>query len=127
MKGKDMTISVRRLPNGYAMDIGGFKDGRKKRQYMYFSAEQLIAGFFLHFGCKEVEYIDTDEMDALVTACATWPDVSDAYKTIARLTAYTKELQRRVQKFTSETSTYKNKCQALREEIKQLKEQLKEK
>ena len=58
MKGKDMTISVRRLPNGYAMDIGGFRDGRKKRQYMYFSAEQLIAGFFLHFGCKEVEYID---------------------------------------------------------------------
>ena len=43
------------------------------------------------------------------------------------MTTYTKELQCRVQKFTSETSAYKRKCQALREEIKQLKEQLKEK
>lgn len=51
MKEKPIKITVQTLPNGYELKIGG-------QEYMYFSVMDLLAGFMIHVGMQEPEYMD---------------------------------------------------------------------
>ena len=120
MKRKDIHFDLRRLPNGFALDVGN-------KKYMYFNIEELLGGLMLHLGCEESEYIDRNDLDGIMTACATWPDVKDAYKTIARMSKHAEELMKQIRQLQAEKSILKNSYAALREEYKKLKQQSKTK
>lgn len=46
-----LKISVSTLPNGYTLKLDG-------REYMYFSPMDLLAGFMVHIGLQETDYMD---------------------------------------------------------------------
>lgn len=48
---KKQKISVSTLPNGYSMKIGG-------QEYMYFNQMDLLAGFMVHVGLQEADYME---------------------------------------------------------------------
>ena len=111
---KDIAINVRQLPNGIAMDIG-------KKKYLYFTPEQFIGGMLLHFGCNEMEYIDRDELDNLVTTIRTWPEHGDLYMAMGELQKQCTSLQKKLALCQAEKSVYKRKCEELSKEMKKLK------
>lgn len=51
MKEKPIKITVQTLPNGYELKIGG-------QEYMYFNVMDLLAGFMIHVGMQEPNYMD---------------------------------------------------------------------
>lgn len=51
MKEKPIKITVKTLPNGYELKIGG-------QEYMYFNPMDLLAGFMIHVGMQEPKYMD---------------------------------------------------------------------
>lgn len=48
---KKQKISVSTLPNGYSMKIDG-------QEYMYFNQMDLLAGFMVHVGLQETDYME---------------------------------------------------------------------
>lgn len=81
---KKITIST--VPNGYVMTVD-------VDQYMYFTKESLVEGFFTHVGLEISKYLDSDTMQRLMTACATWPNEGDAIQEAAKLTEQVELLQ----------------------------------
>lgn len=51
MKEKPIKITVKTLPNGYELKIGG-------QEFMYFNPMDLLAGFMIHVGMQEPKYMD---------------------------------------------------------------------
>lgn len=80
MKKKLLNIHVEQLPNGYALTVG-------TKQYMYFDAMKLLAGMFYHIGLKENDYFNSQMIENLMTAAATWPTVGEAIAANATLMA----------------------------------------
>jgi hypothetical protein len=50
-KEKLIKINVRNLPNGYALTVG-------TQEYMYYNPMDLLAGFMVHVGLQETDYME---------------------------------------------------------------------
>lgn len=50
-KGKLININVHNLPNGYALTVG-------TQEYMYYNPMDLLAGFMVHVGLQQTEYME---------------------------------------------------------------------
>ena len=50
-KSNLQNVSVSTLPNGYSLKVGG-------QEYMYFNMMDLLAGFMVHIGLQEADYMD---------------------------------------------------------------------
>ena len=118
MGNRNINISVRKLPNGYALNIG-------KRRYMYFNAERLLGGIMLHLGCKELGYIDTEELDTILLAISTWDNSRDAFQAAADMMRYNKELCHKLRIEQATNAGWRKKYEALRIQNMNLKKQLK--
>ena len=73
-------IEVHTVPNGYALTV----DNKK---YLYFTADDLIAGFFTHVAVGKTEYLDKETVEGILIAAATWKTVGDALEANANLIA----------------------------------------
>ena len=50
-KSNLQNVSVRTLPNGYSLKVDG-------QEYMYFNMMDLLAGFMVHIGLQETDYME---------------------------------------------------------------------
>ena len=73
-------IKIETLANGYALTVDD-------KEYMYFSADDLIAGFFAHVAVGKNGYLDKDVMQGILIAAASWKTVGDAFEANASLIA----------------------------------------
>ena len=60
-------ISVKTLPNGYALSIEGHR-----HEYMYFSPEKLLEGIMVHVGLKMTEELSTDTIKSFIESALEW-------------------------------------------------------
>jgi hypothetical protein len=81
-------VTVRTLPNGYALTIGG-------HEYMYFSEETLTAGIFDHLLLGNKKDSDINLSANLIEAAATWQTIGEAVKANALLIRENKALKKR--------------------------------
>ena len=80
MKHELPKIEVHTLPNGYALHVDN-------KRYLYFNAEDLIAGFFTHVAVGKTEYLDKETVEGILIAAATWKTIGDAMEANANLIA----------------------------------------
>lgn len=73
-------IKIETLANGYALTVDD-------KEYMYFSADDLIAGFFAHVAVGKNGYLDKDMVQGILIAAETWATVGDALEANASLIA----------------------------------------
>ena len=73
-------VSMATLPNGYAFTVDG-------KEYLCFSAEQLVNEVFVRLALGELEYMNKDTIAAVLEAAARWQDVKDALMANAELIA----------------------------------------
>ena len=73
-------IKIETLANGYALTVDD-------KEYMYFSVDDLIAGFFAHVAVGKNGYLDKDVVQGILIAAATWKTVGDALEANASLIA----------------------------------------
>ena len=73
-------VSVSTLPNGYAFTVDD-------KEYLCFSAEQLVNEVFVRLALGELEYMNKDTIAAVLEAAAKWQDVKDALMANAELIA----------------------------------------
>ncbi len=70
---KKVAIRVETLPNGYALTVDGI-------EYMYFNAQELLAGMFQHVRVGKLDFINIDQAEMLLEVILSWPSVKDAAK-----------------------------------------------
>ena len=73
-------VSVSTLPNGYAFTVDD-------KEYLCFSAEQLVNEVFVRLALGELEYMNKDTIAAVLEAAAKWQDMKDALMANAELIA----------------------------------------
>ena len=78
-KEKRLLIEVITRNNGYSLNVG------RKIKAMYFTEEELIAGFFYHVVLKEMDYMNTETIQHLMEAAAAWPTNEEALMAIAQV------------------------------------------
>jgi uncharacterized protein YlxW (UPF0749 family) len=78
-KDKRLLIEVITRKNGYSLNVG------KKIRAMYFTEEELAAGFFDHVMLKEMDYMNTETIKHLMEAAAAWPTNEEALMAIAHV------------------------------------------
>ena len=71
-------VRVETLPNGYALTIEG-------KEYICFSAEQLVNEVFVRLALGELEYMNKETIAAILESAARWQDVKDALMANAEL------------------------------------------
>lgn len=54
-KSKKQKINISTLPNGYSLKID-------EQEYMYFNVMELLAGFMVHIGLQESDYMDKGDI-----------------------------------------------------------------
>lgn len=81
-------VTVRTLPNGYELTIGG-------REYMYFSEETLAAGIFDHLLLGNNKDSDSNLSANLMEAAASWQTIGEAIKANAILLRDNKALKKK--------------------------------
>lgn len=64
-------VKVETLPNGYALTVCG-------HEYLYLSPMKLLAGVFYHVGLKNLNEVNSDNIQCLMEAVMSWPTVKDA-------------------------------------------------
>lgn len=88
MEKKKLTkIFVSTLPNGYAFTVNG-------NEYMCFTEEQLVEEVFLRIAIGEREYMNKENVTAIMETCAKWPEIKDAAKAHADLLAQLRRAQK---------------------------------
>lgn len=78
-KKKRLSIEVITRNNGYLLNVG------KKIKAMYFTEEELVAGFFDHVVLKEMDYMNIETIQHLMEAAAAWPTNEEALMAIAQV------------------------------------------
>jgi hypothetical protein len=73
-------VSVATLPNGYAFTVNG-------KEYLCFSAEQLVNEVFVRLALGELEYMNKETIAAVLESAAKWQDLKDALMANAELIA----------------------------------------
>ena len=76
-------VSVATLPNGYALTIEG-------KEYLCFTTEQLVSEVFVRLAIGELEYMNKENVTAIMEACARWQDIKSALLANADLIAETR-------------------------------------
>ena len=84
---KHPSIAVRTVPNGYTLSVG-------EKEYMCFTAEQLVSEIFVRLALGDMDYMHKDMIQSLLEVAAAWPTLKDAHTANARLKAETKEAQK---------------------------------
>ena len=79
-------VSVATLPNGYAFTVNG-------KEYLCFTAEQLVSEVFVRLALGELEYMNKETISAVLEAAARWQDVKDALMANAELIASARRAQ----------------------------------
>ena len=116
-KKQFIKVSVQTLPNGYSLDVDG-------KGYMYFTIQELMEGIFVHVGLHKLDWLDSDTITDLMTACAIWPKEGDAIQEAARLTAQVEALQQGRNKDASTIATLKNQLASTSKKLADTKEKL---
>lgn len=80
-------VRVETLPNGYAFTVGS-------KEYMCYTEEQLVDEVFTRIAIGEREYLDKENVSAIIEACSKWQTIGDALKANAQLLAETRRAQR---------------------------------
>ena len=80
-------VRVETLPNGYSFTVG-------KNEYMCWTPEQLVDEVFTRIAIGEREYLDKENVSAIMEACAKWQTIGDAVSANAKLLAETRRAQR---------------------------------
>jgi hypothetical protein len=80
-------VRVETLPNGYAFTVGS-------KEYMCYTEEQLVDEVFTRIAIGEREYLDKENVSAIMEACAKWQTIGDALKANSQLLAETRRAQR---------------------------------
>ena len=108
-------LDVCQLPNGYAVEVG-------KRQYMFYTAEDLLEGLLYHFGMRELEYVDKEDIHVLMQSIATWKDSKQAFKAAADMSKQNKELLHKLKIAQATISQLRIKYAELRKRKSETKE-----
>lgn len=88
MEKRELTkVSVVTLSNGYAFTIGN-------KEYMCFTEEQLVDEVFVRLAIGEREYLNKENVSAILEACAKWQTIGDALSANAQLLAETRRAKR---------------------------------
>ena len=111
---KRLSLKVSQLPNGYALEVG-------KHEYMFYTAEDFIEGLFYHFGLQELEYVDSEDIHALVQSIALWQTEKKAFKAARDMMQQNKELMHKLRIAQATISDLRRRCDALRERIESRK------
>lgn len=110
MLNEKIQLSMCQLPNGYAVDIG-------KRKYMFHTVEDLLTGLFFHLGLQEYEYVDKNEIQALMQSISVWQTQKQAFKAASDMMQQNKELLHKLRIAQATISDLRRRCDALRERI----------
>lgn len=73
-------VSVATVSNGYAFTVNG-------KEYLCFTAEQLVSEVFIRLALGELEYMNKETISAVLEATARWQDVKDALMANSELIA----------------------------------------
>ena len=73
-------ISVKTLPNGYALSIEGHR-----HEYMYFTPEKLLEGIMVHVGLKMTEQLDTDTIKSFIDSALEWNNTKASHKELTKV------------------------------------------
>ncbi len=131
MNRPKLKIEVFTAPNGYVLKVGN-------KEYLYFTVEQLIGGFFTRVGIEETEILTREMVESLMVAAATWKTVGEAYAANASLMANAKKAQsgenaalrgqaaanERAEKAESECKRLREKNIELQTEVLELKQSM---
>lgn len=66
-KDRPLSITLRTLPNGYALTVKG--DGTQPEEYLYTTLDKLLSGFFVRVGLKETKALTTEDIEHLMLIC----------------------------------------------------------
>ena len=80
-------INVDTLSNGYAFTVG-------KNDYMCWTPEHLVDEVFARLAIGEREYLNKENVSAIMEACAKWQTIDDAVSANAKLLADVRRAQR---------------------------------
>ena len=125
-------VSVATLPNGYAFTVDG-------KEYLCFSAEQLVNEVFVRLALGVLEYMNKETIAAVLEAAAKWQDLKDALMANAELIASARrahasenialnaqaKANERADELQRESDRLRNENVSLRMEIEQLEIKLK--
>lgn len=73
-------VRVDTLPNGYAFTVDG-------KEYMCFSAEQLVSEVFVRLAVEQLEYMNKEMVAGVLEAVVRWKDIKSALLANAELIA----------------------------------------
>ena len=83
MSKKLPNIQVRTVPNGYVFTV-------KTKEYLCYSPEQLVDEVFVRLAIGELEYLNKENVTAIMESCAKWQDIKSALLANADLIAETR-------------------------------------
>lgn len=105
-----LKINVCTVPNCYSLTVG-------THHYLYFTVEQLLAGFIYHVGLGENNFVSNEFISAIVEAAADWKSGGD----------FVKKEAEKVISMESRVYEMKRQCKLLVVENKNLKKMLQKK
>lgn len=117
-KEKRLKIEIEYLPNGYALTVG-------KLRCMYFTVEELTAGYFSHVMLKQKDYLNTEFLKNLMTAAAAWPTVEDAITANAVLLNDKEEIAKKYRDAYNTIQKLQNQLETVEEDLKDIRERYK--
>lgn len=117
-KQREMAIkvSVRTVPNGYILSLDN-------REYMCFTVEQLLSEMILRLGVEKTEYLEVEMVDGILQSIVNWPTVGEAHEANARLMAEAKEAHRDARIARSQIQDLTDSIDEKVEEIRNLENQ----
>ena len=89
---------------------------------MFYTAEDLLEGLLYHFGMRELEYVDKDDIHVLMQSIATWQDSKQAFKAAADMSKQNKELLHKLKIAQATISQLRIKYAELRKRKSETKE-----
>lgn len=112
-------ISVRTVPNGYAMTIND------KHDYFYFSVDEFVKGVIYHLALDHLCEGSREKVDDLIRAMQTWPDASDAVMELGTYMQRVEQLEQTCERLTSEAAATRRNNVELNVTLSKLREELK--
>lgn len=104
-------INIMTHNNGYALTVGDAK-------YMYFTEEKLVEGIFVHIALGIEDYMSQENIQSLITACATWPKEGDAIQAAATLMDENESLREKIMRLQKTIRDLKERIDRLTGEAK---------
>lgn len=97
---KNLTpIKLETAPNGYALEVNG-------QGYLYFTLEELLEGFIVHVGLKELEYMNRDGLKKIIEASLKWKDNGKLVKELTKCKTKLEQLEKSNKAMKKKLSKY---------------------